>query len=359
MVAGVAVFALMVTSCARTAETGTAPSSSTPSEVATATAAATVTATATATATESARPLTAEPTPTSLALADRPTTVAEALALDRPLNVAHAGGDLEHPHSTPFAFSESLRLGADILEMDVQLSGDGVLVVQHDDTVDKTTEQTGPVADRTAAELAALDNAYWFSPACWPCQDRPESEYVHRGVRTGDRAAPEGYDPDDFAVATFRELAERFDDIVFDIEIKGAGPDAVAVAQVLAAEINDLGLNDRTVVVSFDDEALVVFEALAPDVITSPGLDEMTAWILGSEPLVGHAIVQVPPEFSGVEVITAEFVARAGDEGVAVWAWPNDAATQENLDFYAELIGLGVDGVIAGRPSELRALLAP
>ena len=52
-----------------------------------------------------------------------------------------------------------------MLELDVQLSADGVLVVQHDETVDKTTEATGPVVGQTLAELRALDNAYWFSPS--------------------------------------------------------------------------------------------------------------------------------------------------------------------------------------------------
>ena len=78
--------------------------------------------------------------------------------------LAHAGGDLAHPHSTMFAYAESVAEGAEVLELDVQLTADGVLVVQHDETVDKTTEATGPVIDLTLDEIQALDNAYWFSP---------------------------------------------------------------------------------------------------------------------------------------------------------------------------------------------------
>src|SRR5690606_11840272 len=67
-------------------------------------------------------------------------TVAEVLGLDRPVVLAHAGGDDIHPHDTPFGFDRSAAAGVDVLDMDVQLSSDGVLVVQHDDTVDRTTE---------------------------------------------------------------------------------------------------------------------------------------------------------------------------------------------------------------------------
>ena len=71
--------------------------------------------------------------------AARPTasSVEALLALDRPIVLAHAGGDDIHPHDTPFGFDRSAALGVDALDMDVQLSADGVLVVQHDDTVDR------------------------------------------------------------------------------------------------------------------------------------------------------------------------------------------------------------------------------
>ena len=71
------------------------------------------------------------------ALGIGPATVEALLALATPINLSHAGGDQAAPHSTMFAFREGVLAGADALEMDVQLTGDGVLIVQHDDTVDK------------------------------------------------------------------------------------------------------------------------------------------------------------------------------------------------------------------------------
>lgn len=285
-------------------------------------------------------------------------TIDELLALDVPLNIAHAGGDQLAPHSTLFAMSVAVEEGANILELDVRLTGDAALVVHHDDTVDRTTGNTGRVDALALAELQALDNAYWFSPQCWPCRDRPLEEYVYRGMRTGEVPPPEGATADDFAVPTFRQVVERFPTTAFDVEIKGTGLAAVATASILAAEIRALGIEENTVVVAFDDAVLRAFEALAPEVETSPGQAELTEWFLLRLPLDGdHRILQVPPAFEGVPVLTADFWERADEAGLDVWVWMDDPASQENLEFYQELIAQGADGIIAGRPNEMAAAL--
>ncbi len=285
-------------------------------------------------------------------------TVDALLAAGRPINLSHAGGDQAGPHSTMFAFREGLAAGADALEMDVQLTADGVLIVQHDDTVDKTTNASGPVADLTLDEIQALDNAHWFSPQCWPCQDRPIEEYVYRGIRTGEVPPPAGYTADDFRVETFRAVAAAFPDVVLDVEIKGSFPDALPVVETLAAEISELGLTERVVVVSFDDQLLDAFHAAAPDATVSPGLTRLTNWFLnGTEIEPYFTIFQVPPFQGDVEVVNAATVQRVHDEGRAVWVWPDDASTQENTEFYRAMIAVGVDGIIAGRPAEMTAAL--
>ncbi len=302
-----------------------------------------------------------EPTPTPPAPTPTPTptptraTIDDLLAQDAPVSLAHAGGDQDAPHSTMFAFEEAVAAGADVLEVDVQLSGDGVVVVHHDATVEGTSDGAGLVLDHTLDELQALDNAYWFAEQCWPCRDLPDSAYLYRGVRTGETPPPPGYTPEDFRIVTFRELVEQFPAMPFDIEIKGDPPEALAVVDALAAEIEALGVADSVVVVSFSDEVVSAFEAVAPGVETSPGTNELTQWVLADMPLEGHRIVQVPPEFQGLEVVNEEFIALAADAGVEVWVWPNDAASQENEAFYRVLLDLGADGIIAGRPAAMEA----
>ena len=294
-------------------------------------------------------------------------TVDGLLALDRPLVIAHAGGDQDYPHSTMYAYTMSVAAGADVLELDVQLTADGSLIVQHDDTVDRTTETTGPVADLTLAEIQALDNAHWFVPGLWGDQSRPAAEYVFRGVRGGSVEPPPGFGAEDFRVATFREVAERFPHHVLDLEIKlQRGPDGeedprsgIAAAEVLAAEIAELGRQDSVIVACFDDVVLAAFQQLAPEVATTPGTDELVAWWLAGETLPPrYRVVQVPFTYSGIEVVQPDLVDRVHDEGLEVWVWLSGTDVLEEREFYAELIRRGVDGLIAGRPAEAVAALA-
>src|SRR5947199_7564972 len=80
----------------------------------------------------------------------------------RPLVFAHRGGSALAPENTTAAFDNGLALGADGLELDVHLSRDGRVVVHHDRTLDRTTNLQGPVATRTADELARADAGYHF-----------------------------------------------------------------------------------------------------------------------------------------------------------------------------------------------------
>ena len=275
--------------------------------------------------------------------------------------IAHAGGDQDYPHSTIYAYAQAAAAGADILELDVQLTSDGVLIVQHDDTVDRTTETTGRVAELTLAEIQALDNAHWFLPGRWGDQTQPDGEYIFRGVRIGTVEPPPGFEPDDFAVPTFREVAERFGHHVLDVEIKiQRGPDGeddprtgVAAAEVLAAEIAELGRERSVIVASFNDEVLAALYDMAPSVASSPGLEAMLAWFLAGEPLdPRHKVLQVPLTFEGIEVVTPELTERIHNEGRHVWVWLSGTDVVETAEFYADLLDRDVDGLIAGRPAE-------
>lgn len=293
--------------------------------------------------------------PTTAAAPARP-TIDDLLSSGEVLNIAHAGGDQEWPHSTFYAFDQAVAAGADVLEMDVQLTGDGVLIVQHDDTVDKTTNATGRVDSFTFDEIAELDAGYWFADGCWPCRDLPDDEYRYRGVRTGEVPPPDGASADDFRIISFAEAVERYPEHAFDVEIKGTAEAATATSDALAAAIDELGIIENVVVVSFDGPTIDYFRSIAPGVEVSPGVAEMTAWLLdGVELDPAFRIVQVPPMFGDVPVITPEFWDAVGEAGVHVWMWPNDASTQENAEFYQEMIDQGVTGIIAGRPTAVPA----
>ena len=278
-------------------------------------------------------------------------TVEGVLALGRPVVLGHAAGENVAPHSTMFGFAESVKAGVDVLDLDIQRTFDDVLVVQHDDTTKRTTNSDYKVQDLTYDQIHALDNSYWFSKTCAnTCTDQPESEYIFRGIRTGDVLPPEGYTPDDFSVPRFEDVANRWPDYVINIEIKGKAPDAFRTADLLAAEITKLGRTNSVVVTSFDDSVVAHFHELLPEVMMSPGLDTLTAYVLagGSIPM-WEMILQVPPVYQGVEVFTPSYVEKTKAGGYVNWVWPNGDGEDEAG--YLDLFQRGANGINASNPA--------
>ncbi len=278
------------------------------------------------------------------------TTIDEVLALGRPVVLAHTGGEDRYPGSTMYAFRQSMAAGVDVLDLNVTLSADDVLVVQHDLTVDRSTNGTGVVAEMPFADLHALDNAYWFTAECGTCTDQPADAYVHRGMRTGEVAPPDGFMPDDFAIPTLATVAGAFPDIPLNIEIKGSGELAIETADVLVAELTELDRLDGVVVASFEDDVIAHVTDIAPDVEVSPGLTATAAFIVDGTPLPsGQRILQLPPVFDETNLLTPEIVGAAHDAGYVIWVWPNDRAL-ENAAGYTDLLARGVDGLNINDP---------
>jgi glycerophosphoryl diester phosphodiesterase len=278
-------------------------------------------------------------------------TVEGVLALGRPVVLGHAAGEYVAPHSTLFGFAESVNAGVDVIDIDLQRTSDDVLVVQHDDTTKRTTESDLKVHDITFDQIHALDNGYWFAESCaTTCTGKPDSDYIFRGMRTGQVAPPAGYTAEDFAVPRFSDVAERWPDYVLNIEIKGDAPDAFHTADLLAAEITRLGRTDSVVVTSFKDDVIAHFHELLPEVMMSPGLDTLTAYVLagGSIPM-WEMILQVPPDYQGVEVFTPSYVEKTKAGGYVNWVWPNGDGEDEAG--YLDLFQRGANGINASNPA--------
>jgi glycerophosphoryl diester phosphodiesterase len=310
--------------------------------------------------TDAAAPESEAPMAIDQVVAPEATTVDALLALDRPIIIAHAGGDFDWPHSTMYAFTQAVLNGTDVLEMDVMLSSDGVLMVQHDNTVDRLTNDTGLFSSFTAEELKAMDNAYWFSGGVWSDKELAADAYIYRGIRTGDQPAPEGFTAEDFRMVTFEEVSSAFPNHVLDVELKipesATGEvdieSAKAAARELARLIKETGREKSIVVVSFSDEIMTEFRNAIPDVATSPGQDSLVNWYLAGGALDPRdVIMQAPPVYEGVEVLTKETFDRAHAENRAVWVWMNDSA-QETTEFYSKLVTLGADGLLISSPTK-------
>ena len=135
-----------------------------------------------------------------------------------------------------------------------------------------------------------------------------------------------------------------------NIEIKGTGEEGVATARVLAAELADLDRFDNAVVTSFDDAVNDAFRELAPEVEISPGLAASSAWVLrASRSPNDMRILQLPPEFQGIDVLTPDVIAASVDRGYPIWVWPDDRAYENEIG-YDLLLNMGVSGLNANDP---------
>ena len=272
----------------------------------------------------------------------------------RMLNIAHQGGEDEAPSNTMYAYDRSLRLGSDMLETDINTSADGKLIVIHDGTVDRTTNGTGGVGEMTLDQLRALDAGYWTVPGKGTDHsDRPASDYPFRGVATGDVKPPPGFKPADFRITTLEQVMKTYPDVPINIEIKGQDAETPADylhnAEVLADFLNDLGRTKGIVVASFNDAALARFHELAPQIDMAPATGGVAGYVLGgTPPPEGSKVFQVPMKFSGIPVVTPEFVDKAHSDGYAVHPWTID--DEETMKYLFEL---GVDGIMSAQPMRL------
>ena len=140
------------------------------------------------------------------------------------LNIAHQGGEIEAPSDTLYAFKTAKQKGADAIETDVHLTANGRVVVLHDEAVDRTTTGSGSVEQMTLKQLKQLDAAYWFIEGEGTVHDagRPASDFTWRGVATGERPPPEGFEPNDFRIPTLDEVLEVFADTRLNLRGGGA-----------------------------------------------------------------------------------------------------------------------------------------
>ncbi|MFC0082406.1 glycerophosphodiester phosphodiesterase [Aciditerrimonas ferrireducens] len=270
----------------------------------------------------------------------------------RVLAYAHQGGAHEAPSSTLAAVEHALAVGATGIELDVHASADGVLVVCHDRTVDRTTNGRGRIAEMTWAELAALDNAYWFVPGEEHPRDRPADAYPLRGRAPADPT---------LRIARLEEVLDLLDEhpgVVLNLDIKATAPEVAPYEAALAETLRRRGYEERTIVASFWDVATERFRALAPEIATSAGTVQVASFwraVHRGEPVgpLPYQALQVPARHGSLTVVDELLVHAAHEAHLAVHVWTvNDPLTMGSL------VDLGVDGIITDRPSALVGILA-
>ncbi len=257
-----------------------------------------------------------------------------AADLNYPLVIAHQGGDGLWPGDTMFAFQNAADMGADVLEMDVHITKDGVLVLMHDEAVDRTTDGSGEIESMTLEELKKLDAGYDWSP-----DDGASFPFRGTGV----------------TIPTMEEVFAAFPDKHMTIEIKKTN---ASMAKPFCELIREYDMQDKVLIASFHDERLAEFREECPEVATSSAKNETTIFVLLTKPFLGSFYspkffsLQVPEESGGITVMTPAFVKAAHERNLAVEPWTiNDAETMKKL------IAWGVDGIITDRPDIMLEVL--
>ncbi len=253
--------------------------------------------------------------------------------IEKPHVIAHRGGAGIAPENTLLAFEQAATLPIDALEMDMHMSADGVLVVSHDETVDRSTEGTGLVKAKTLAELRALDFGYRFEDAAgaFPFRDR-------------------GYE-----LPTLQDIFERFPDWILNIDIKQHDP---LVVETFVRMIERFGMQKNVVVGSFDTKTIQYFRRLLPEVATAGTQREVASFFalckLGMTRLWQNdcVVFQIPERAHGLQLLTEKFVRKLHQKGVMLHVWTvNEAADMRRL------LALGVDGLITDFPLRLLDVL--
>lgn len=245
----------------------------------------------------------------------------------RPRLFAHRGGALEAPENTLEAFARGLRAGADRLELDVHGTADGAVVVIHDPTLDRTTDGSGEVRRHSLAAIQALDAGYRF------CDARGAHSFRGRGVR----------------VPTLAEVFEVFPGVPLNIEIKQREP---AIEDAVFAVLDRFAARGQVLLAAADGRIMQRIRERAGGVLTGSSVEDVAAfaeaWERGC--LAGYrhpgAALQVPPDFLGQPLVSAEMVERAHRLGVEVHVWTIDDPSE-----IERLLALGVDGIMTDRPS--------
>jgi glycerophosphoryl diester phosphodiesterase len=243
----------------------------------------------------------------------------------RPRVFAHRGGCALGPENTIAAFDRGLAAGADGLELDIRLSGDGIAVVCHDETLDRTTNMTGPVSARTAAELSGLDAGYRFT------DDAGRHPFRGQGVY----------------IPTLREVFARYPDTPIIVEMK---PDSEKMGLVFAAEVLTAGAVDRVCAAGSGSRSLDAAREALPAMASSASRMEVRlalyrSWAGWPAMRPRYGGYQVPEHAGSLRVVSRRFIRHAHRAGLEVQVWTIDEAADMQ-----RLLEWGADALISNRP---------
>lgn len=260
--------------------------------------------------------------------------------VQQPLVIAHRGGGGLRPENTLAAFRHATRLGVDVLELDVHESADGVLIVMHDERVDRTTNGNGAIKEMLAADIFKLDAAYHWLPT--DHESKPNAIPPFRG---------EGIAPPKLI-----DVLNEFPEMRFNIEIKQYEP---SISRAVCDALQAANVADRVIVAADDSTVSREFRDLCPDIPTGAYQSEVM-WFMVNQKMHLLAFYQpkayaleIPPSSHGIQLVDRNIVASARQQGMHVLPWTINDKTQMR-----QFLSDGVSGIITDYPDRLLSVIA-
>ena len=228
---------------------------------------------------------------------------------------AHRGYSGKYPENTMLAFQEAAKTGCDGIELDVQLTKDGKVVVIHDEAVDRTTDGSGKVKDFTYQELARFNAAKLY-----------EGKYGFCGI-------PLFEDYCKWAAAQ---------DLVTNIELKTGVYYYEGLEEKTLELVRKYGLEQKVFYSSFNHLSLLKMKELDPDAVCGALLEHAGIGNAGYY-CKRFGLQAYHPGYKG---LTEETVRGCRENGIQVNVWTiNDMGVLEQLEEW------GCDGAITNYPA--------
>ena len=244
--------------------------------------------------------------------------------------IAHRGGGGEWPGETIYAFEQAVKIGVDILEMDIRYTSDDDLILMHNSNVKDTTGVDRHVKQFTSAEIQGLDAAYWW---------RKAGKVFPLGARLG--------------VPRLEDVLKEFRGMRLNIEIK-PWDFPIRLIKELCSLLRKYQMTDKVLIASGWHMPLFLFRRECPEVATSASVIEMISFrALKAIKFRPNAdAIQTISRIGKCERITKEFIGRAHKSDLLVHGW-----TVNQPEEMGRLLSLGVDGIITDYPTTLLKLL--
>ncbi|WP_102347541.1 glycerophosphodiester phosphodiesterase [Bacillus sp. Marseille-P3661] len=240
---------------------------------------------------------------------------------NQPLIIAHRGASAYAPENTLAAFKLAVEQGSDGIELDVQLSKDGQLMVIHDETITRTTNGTGKVRDLTAAQLQQYDAGKWFN-----------KKY------TGER------------IPLLSEVFNLVPETMFiNIEIKNLPHPYEGIEKKLLELVTQYNRIDNVVVSSFDFQSLRTLINLNDKVKIGLLYYQKVFDHVGIAKLFGDRVYSLHPDYRTLNEGDISKIKAAGYE---VFPW-----TVNSIKAMKSLIYNDVSGIITNYPPKMKRLL--